>query len=61
MFVRYSPLPFDLAQADGQAEVQVCLLPVGSRSGATHGRDDKGNIRSGSDTHIRNVKMTRNR
>ena len=53
MLMRDDPSALDLAQPDGQAEIQPYLLTVGSGFRATHRRNDKKRHRClGRDAHL---------
>ena len=59
VFVCDSPSTTDFAQTDREAKIQSLALPVGSRFGAMHRCDDKGNVARRCESHRSNVEDDR--
>jgi len=52
MFMHHNPFTTDLAQANGQAKLELDSLPAGLGPGTPHEGNGKGDIIAGSDVHL---------
>ena len=60
MFVHHGPLAVDLAQAYGQAKVEIDVLSTFFGTGTLHQSGDKCHVAAGSDVHLGDIEDHRN-